>query len=326
LVEQAKAGIAVAKCESGANDNRVVYETKKLYYSVILASNLVKIAQQTHDRLMATLKVTETLYQEGSGKITKSDYLKNKAYAEVANSLLEQISGEGENAATALAEAMGLDWPMKVAVVDEEIPFQAKEEPMDSLMLRLNQKNPQIARVGYALDLYRAKISDAKSARFPTLALIGGYRRIISPYDYGLTTHENKNLWTMGIGMKMNLFNGFRTGGMVEESKAVLDRIAEQREMLKRGLALSLQCLYQKIEAAVRREKSMQEAVNAGVENSQLVERAYFSEIMELKDLLQVQITEAFIKAQYQMIRFEHADLRAQLDMLLANPLEAPGI
>jgi hypothetical protein len=43
----------------------------------------------------------------------------------------------------------------------------------------------------------------------------------------------------------------------------------------------------------------MQEAVNAGVENSELVERAYFSEIMELKDLLQVQITEAVIKAQY---------------------------
>jgi hypothetical protein len=48
----------------------------------------------------------------------------------------------------------------------------------------------------------------------------------------------------MGTGMKMNLFDGFRTDGTVEENKAVLDRIAEQREMLKRGLALSLQCLY----------------------------------------------------------------------------------
>ncbi len=34
----------------------------------------------------------------------------------------------------------------------------------------------------------------------------------------------------------------------------------------------------------------------------------YFNKIMELKDLLQVQIIEEFIKAQCRMIRFEHAD------------------
>jgi outer membrane protein len=323
LVEQAKAGIALARSESRANEDQIVYDTKKLYYSVILASNLEKITQTARDRLLATLKVSETLYQEGSGKITKADYLKNKVFVETVQGLLDRISGEKENAATALAEAVGLDWPAKVAVADKEIPFQAKAEPVDSLLLQLNQKNPQIARVGYALDLYRAKIADAKSARFPTLALIGGYRRILSLYDYGMTTRENKNMWTVGIGMKMNLFDGFKTGGMIEENESILDQLMQQREMLKRGLELKMRVLCQRMQAATQREESMRSAEETAVENSRLVERAYFSEIMELKDLLQAQITEAAIKAQHQMVLFEHADLRAQLELLMANPHQA---
>jgi len=59
----------------------------------------------------------------------------------------------------------------------------------------------------------------------------------------------------MGIGMRTNLFDGFRTGGMVEENKEVLNHIAERRKMLKRGLALGLQVLYKRIQESIRREK-----------------------------------------------------------------------
>jgi outer membrane protein len=323
VVRQAKAGIALARSESRAEENQVVYNTKKIYYAVILANNLEKIAQTARDRLQATLKVSETLYQEGSGKVTKSDYLKNKAYFEAFQSLLDKISGERENAATALPEILGLDWPAKVVVADEEIPFQAEKEPMDSLLSRLNRKNPQIAQVGHALDLYRAKVADAKSERYPTLALIGSYRRMFTPYDYGMTTRQNKNTWTMGVGMQMNLFNGFRTGWMAEENQAMLERLGQQKEMLERGLALKARVLYQKIAASARQTKSMRAAQEAAVENSHLVERAYFSEIMELKDLLQTQIMEAVMNAQYQMVLFEYADLMAQLDMLIGDPHQA---
>jgi outer membrane protein len=325
LIEQAEAGIALARSESRTEEAQVVYNTKKIYYSVILASNLEKTARTACDRLLATLKVSETLYQEGSGKITKSDYLKIKIFHDSFRSLLYKISGGRENASTALAEMMGLDWPAKAAPADEEIPFQPKEESMDSLLLRLTRKNPQIEMVGHALELYRARMADAKSERYPALALIGGYRRMITPYDYGMTTRENKNTWTVGIGMKVSLFDGFRTGGMVEESRALLDRLAQQREMLERGLSLKSRVLCQKIKASTQQVESMRASQEAAIENSRLVERAYFSEIMELKDLMQVQITEAVIKAQYQMARFEYADLRAQLDMLLANQPESSG-
>jgi len=53
---------------------------------------------------------------------------------------------------------------------------------------------------------------------------------------------------------------------------------------------------------------------------------AYFNDIMELKELRQVQINEAFIKALYQMIRFERANIKAQLDMLHANLHDTYGI
>ena len=324
FVDQAKSGIAVAQCESRINNDRIVYETKKLYYSVILASNLQNIAGETHDILSSTLKLTETLYQKGSGKIMKTDYLKNKVYVEMARGLLDQISAERENAVTALAVIMGFEHHSKITLADEEIPFQITEQPLDSLIYRMNEKNPQIARVGFALNFYRAKIQEVKSSRFPSVALIGGYNHLFSPYDYGLTTPQNKDSWTMGLGMRINLFDGFRRRGLLQENREIVERIADQRQLLRTGLELNLRCLYRKIQAAALREKSVQEALAAAVDNSHLVERAYVSEIMELKDLLQARITEAVIKAQVQMVRFELADLQAQLDMLLGDQVETP--
>jgi hypothetical protein len=40
---------------------------------------------------------------------------------------------------------------------------------------------------------------------------------------------------------------------------------------------------------------------------------------MELEDLLQAQLTEAFLKAQYHMTLFEHADFTAQLENLISK-------
>ena len=55
------------------------------------------------------------------------------------------------------------------------------------------------------------------------------------------------------------------------------------------------------------------------------MEMAYFNDIMESKELRQAQINEAFIKALHQMICFERANLKAQLDMLLDNPHDLYG-
>ena len=53
------------------------------------------------------------------------------------------------------------------------------------------------------------------------------------------------------------------------------------------------------MEAAKEKEASSKEAMMSSLEDRDLVEKAYFSDIMELKNLMQVQITESMMKAQF---------------------------
>lgn len=92
-VEQAEAGLEIAKQDLRENDQQIIYQTKKLFYASLLATKLEEIAQEAYDRFATTLKFTENAYQNG-GRVTKTDYLKNKTITEAVKSILSQISGE----------------------------------------------------------------------------------------------------------------------------------------------------------------------------------------------------------------------------------------
>ena len=319
LVSQAEAGLDAAKEDSRATDAEIIFQTKKLYYAVILATKLEEIATEAYERLNSTLSLTESLYQKGSGKVTKSDYLKNKTMVEAIKSFVAQISGEQRIALAALVNVMGLEWQVKVKLSENEIPLIVNGLSLDELINAAVQSNPMIAKVGNGLKAYVSKIDEAKSDYYPSVALFGSYRKIISPYDAGIMTPENKNIWMVGLGIQLSIFNGYRTSGMVDEATANYKRLTEQKELLRKGITLKIQYLYNKMVAAKEREAASKEAMMSSSEDRDLVEKAYFSDIMELKDLMQAQITESIMKAQYQLIRYEGSQFEAELQLVFAN-------
>ena len=318
-VRQAEAGIAIAKNDSRINDDQIIYDTKKLYYSVLLASSLENIASETFERLTTTLSVTESLYQNGSGRVTKTDYLKNKIMVEAVKTMLEQITGEKKSAIIALINAMGLDWQTQFEPADTSISFSINKTELIDYMNYMYTNNPLFAKINNAMDVYNSKIDEAKSDYYPSVALVGGFHKFFSGYDYGVVTPQNQNVWMLGVGMKLNIFNGLRTTALIEENKLEYDKLDKQKEFLKKGLTTKLQYIYQKIKTAESKQASSLEALNSAAENRELIEKAYFNDIMELEDLLQAQLTEAFFKAQYQMTLFEHADYNAQLENLISK-------
>ena len=244
LVKQAESNLELARQDVKSNDSQIILETKKLFYSVILADHLRQIAKETEDRMAATLEFTEALYKKGSGKVTKSDYLKNKIFVDAIKSITSELSGEKKVAKSALVFSMGLNWKNEIEITQNEFPNPTVHVSLDNMVDSLVAQNPDIAKVNNGLSALDSKIDESKSAYYPSIALTGSYRRLFSNYDYGFTTLDNKNLWMFGIGMSMNLFNGFRTGAQVEEAKVNYQQLSKQKELLVNGLTLKLQTLY----------------------------------------------------------------------------------
>ena len=58
--------------------------------------------------------------------------------------------------------------------------------------------------------------------------------------DVGWATPENKNVFSVGLGLKLSIFNGFRTKGKVEENEAELKGIKLQKAFVEQSLTMKL--------------------------------------------------------------------------------------
>jgi outer membrane protein TolC len=322
FIEQARAGLEVAKLESKENDQQIILQIKKLFYAALLTTKLQEIAEEAYERFRTTLKFTESAYQNGGSRVTKTDYLKSKTVTETVKSFLIQISGERKNAIAALIFTMGLDYKTEIQINENDFPVNPDSKTLDELVELTLNNNPLVAKVENGIKVFDYKIDQAKSDFYPSVALFGNYRKTFNAYDYGYMTKENKNVWTVGVGLQLNLFNGFRTLGLIEEAEAGRDMLVEQNKLMRKGLTLKVQYLYNQVSTAIEKEAAMNEARMAAKENCLLIEKAYFNDIMDLDNLIEAQITESMISAQHSNVCFEIAVLEAELNSVLAINLK----
>lgn len=214
---------------------------------------------------------------------------------------------------------MGLDWKTELAIAETEFPSFKESDNLETLINRAIAQNPLFVKVENGLKAFESKIDLAKSDLYPSAVLFGSYKRLFNSFDTGLMTKDNKNVWVIGVGVQLNIFNGFRTQGMIEEARANYNQLEIQKEMLTKGISLKVQYLYNKLQTSKDREAAIKDAANSSTEDRELVEKAYFSDVMELKDLIQAQITESIMKAQHQTILFELAQLEAEMQLILAQ-------
>lgn len=317
--QQARAGINVAKQEARRTDLQIIYDTKKYYYAAVLTQKLYEIADEALARLEATLELTENLYKNGSGRVKKTDFLQNKVIVENVRSMVVSLRYKKALACEALAFSMGLEAGTSVRPAESEIPYLPCEVSYDMLLSEAFQFNPEWQTLLAALDAYEGKLKQAKSGHLPKIALVGGLNYIENSYNYGMVTPENKQGWVAGIGLELPLFSGFKTSNEVREARARLSNLAEKKMVFKEGLALQLKQAISEMEMAKEKHAALAQALESAVSNRDLVERAYQVDLMEENDLIQSQIIESLMKAQYQNVLYQHYCARAKLEFTVGR-------
>ena len=123
VIKQAKAGIEAAKQKSYKTDLQIIYDVKKYYYASIFSEKIQSIGETALARLEATLELTENLYKKGSGRVKKTDYLRNKIIVEGVRSAVALLNGNKKLAYSALINTLGLNWDMEIELVDKNLPY-----------------------------------------------------------------------------------------------------------------------------------------------------------------------------------------------------------
>jgi len=319
VVRQTEQGMAVAREEARRTDLQITYDITRYYYGAVLARELLRIGTDTLARMEVTLELTEKLYTQGSGKVKKTDYLRNKTVVEALRSAVRALEANEQLAKSALTNAMGISWDTPIDLALRELPFTPARSQLKELVSGAYHFNPDWARLEAGLAAAEAKIDEAKSGHLPKIGLFGSLTRIENPYNGGIVTNENKTSFTIGVGIELPLFNGLRTVNEVREARAQLSRLKEQQLLLKEGIALQVKHIFIQMMSAQQQKDSSEAAATAAEENRALNERAYQEEMVETKDVIEAQLIESLMKAQYQKSLFDNIETRANLDFVVGT-------
>ncbi|MBT4139597.1 MAG: TolC family protein [Candidatus Latescibacteria bacterium] len=322
LMQQARAGVQVARQNTRRTDQEIIYQVRDLYFGTVLANKLAQIAQKTHTRLSATLELTESLYKKGAGKVKKTDYLKNKIFVKSVRGMQTRLQSQADNARAGLAFYMGLSWETNITLSDSEIPISKTDVSLKQLVDGTLRFNPNWLSLQAGLNAYDGKIREAKSETRPRLALIGNLEYINNNYDKGVVAPQNTRSWQVGLGLEFPLFNGFRTHHKVKEMKARLTQLEHQKILLHEGLATQIKVLHQKLLALQEHLSSAQEALSAAQENHQLTDLGYQADLLEVQDLIEAQTIESIVQAQYHTLCYDHYQTYIQIEKLIGTEIE----
>ena len=123
----------------------------------------------------------------------------------------------------------------------------------------------------------------------------------------------------MRVGVELPLFDGLRTRARIQEAVARRDELGEQKVLLREGIGLQVRQAVLGLDAAGRRYQATLDAANAAVENRDLNTRAYQSELVETEDVIKAQLMEAFMSVQHLKVRFDNAEARSRLNLLVGT-------
>ncbi len=182
--------------------------------------------------------------------------------------------------------------------------------------------NPDINSINLALKIKDEQIKEVRSNNHPMVNLFGNVSKTYNSYEYGYLNEEHENSWNIGVAVKFSLFDGFKTKNEILEKK--LDRriVEEQKILLEEGLALQLKNEFIKSSIGYKQIEILKDAVDTASENSKMNFKGFQYEMVEAKDLIQSQLVEVYVKADYLKYVHDYLVSLATIDKLVGTKID----
>jgi outer membrane protein len=320
LGEQSNAYVEMMSEQARRTDLEVADEVRRMYWGSVLARQVEQVGKDTLARMEVTLQLTESLYKNSAGRVSKTDYLDTQVMVESLRSMVASLEKNAAMAEAALANSSGLAWNANIQPADSEIPFQPYGGDLDSLVSTSYQFSPDWKKLEAAIRASEGAAITARSGYYPKLALTGELHNWWNGgYNGGMSTPENRNGWSVGVGIEVPLFDGMLTRNKVGEAVARVSQLKENQFLLREGLGLQIKDLFMGLSAAAKSYQATAQAMQSAIESRDLNERAYQNELVETDKVIRAQLVEALMSAQHFKARFDYVTLLSQLNLVVGR-------
>ena len=267
--------------------SELTLNVKTVYYNILFLEDVIDLYNQILNQLNHHLVLADTAYKEGVK--SEFDILNFKSKIEEFKSKIVELQGNKTIATTGLKNLMTSPDSVNIAVVGNLDSYVNKPvtQTIDLLTIKTdNNKAKSLQSMKEALQ-YKKKIVAA--GNLPTFFSFGNYH-ILHGMDFPPFDKTWRNGYAVGVGLKINLFDGNLTKGKEAEVEASLDKIKSYQE----GINLKLRFEYNKaiedIQSLKAQKKAHESHLNVAQRAYKIAETSYKNGIITSIALNDVQL------------------------------------
>lgn len=244
-VRQAKAGETASREDLRRTYQTVNNDVKHAYYAVLLAEELVKVADQATAAAREHLRVAEA--NLAAGTAPRFDVL--RAEAQVAQN--EQNGIQARNgldlARAALNNAMGVPQSKEYRLTSPLALPQPETTPLDALVKQAQSDRPEVGQAQAQVAAFAAAADFAGSEKQPQLGVAWVYSKVLNASIVQVTN------WTLAFQASLLVFNGKQTDAAIEHARSQQRAARAQLDQVQQGIALQVRQAFLSVNSARER-------------------------------------------------------------------------
>jgi len=271
-----------------ATQENVALQTKKAFYTVLLARELVRANREGLDVVRANLENVRTQFKNG----TAAEFDLLRAEVQVANT--EPLSIAAENslqlAKNNLKNVLALPLDQEIDVRGDLTYQDIQPEVLDQRGREAVATNSSIAQLALQESILKKNISVERAAHYPTLDLTGSYMWQSQDNTFIFKNYLWANSFNVGLKLSFPLFDGFRASARTEQATIDHQRIVTTRQKAEEGLRLQVQSFELRMAEAKKRIEGQAKYLSQAQKAVQIAQTRFKSGVGTQLELMDTQV------------------------------------
>lgn len=306
-IEMAKKKIDAQKDLSNETKNMVAFAVISVWYDILHARDMVKIAKDAHKTALEQVRVKKVKF-EGGG-VLRSDLLSLKARLSSARENLISKKNNLRIIKSELSTLMGLDADTKIIIIDGDLNLSFDENDYD-LLIKKALKNRSLHKASKKREeILRLNLKKAKNGYLPTIDLNAQYYHD----DRDLSYSRDRENWNGGVVFGWNIFDGFSTKNSIEKAEIELENAKVKKRKIVLNIKKEVRKAYFNLELAKQKLVVADEFKKEAEASFWLVKKQFEGGSVDITRYLEAELSKNMAKTASSKAFFENKKARASM-------------
>jgi len=310
----AKLGVNVAESKREDVRNQLLLTVVTSYQQAVLAREARKILLETISEMELFYKTADADFKKGARNAPEKDVIQVQYDLDDMRTWLPELNKWETLSLEALKITMGVDVSATINIVGDKLNYPDFRQDLQAMVDTAMKNRPEIRMLKDAVQSAKLQRKVAAVSNLPMIAAFAKKTWTSDDFDA-----NQDSVSTVGIGARMNLFDGFKGYGEYKEASHHMVELENQYEYLQKQIALQVQQALTEVNEFYEQLKIREEAREKAIRQVKVVRQGYPYGMTTVKDVNDSQVQKRWSDAHWLFKKLDYVKAIARLNQVVGQ-------